>query len=155
MLNHLPIFYPPNSTNSEFAKILFHQKFVSYGNITLPSQPFLGRHTPFFTMAFLGPHTFFTAGLFWIRFRNCILCSYHIAVIKYLLLFVVFSFCIGIQIDNYICWYNFPLDHFIIINLADWMAFNLAELSTGWFLTRWTQNFNLTKPFILDDFWLT
>jgi len=24
--------------------------------------------TSFFTMAFLGPHTFFTAGLFWIRY---------------------------------------------------------------------------------------
>jgi len=46
--------------------------------ISLPSQPFLGRHLGFhifFHYGLFGPHSFFIAGLFWITFCNCILCS--------------------------------------------------------------------------------
>jgi len=69
------------------------------------SLPFLGHHLGFhifFHIGLLGVMHFLQLGCFGLDFTsfcNCILCSYRIAAIKYLPLFVFFSFC-GYQIDN-------------------------------------------------------
>ena len=77
--------------------------------INLPSQPFLGRHLGFYIFSqwpSWGPHTFFTAGLFWIRFHffsNCILQSWHIAINGCCYLFSLFFMQANICSALHVC----------------------------------------------------